>query len=60
MAAGCRGDTVSQDIRAGVGFETGDLVKEKLGGLHRKTTLHHIFLGFLNFGSFKTSPRKLT
>ena len=32
----------------------------KSWGGYRRTTLHHIFLGFLNFGSFKTSPRNLT
>ena len=26
-----------QEIRPGAGFKTGDLVKEKLGGLHGKT-----------------------
>ena len=26
-------DTVSQEIRPGAGFETGDFVEEKLGGL---------------------------
>ena len=26
-------DTVSQEIRPGAGFETGDFVAEKLGGL---------------------------
>ena len=27
-------DTVFQEIRPGAGFETGDFVKEKLGGLY--------------------------
>ena len=31
-------DTVFQEIRPGVGFETGDFVKEKLGGGYRRTT----------------------
>ena len=36
MASGCgcvAKGTVFQEIRAGVGFKTGDFVKEKLGGL---------------------------
>ena len=33
-------DTVSQEIRPVAGFETGDFVKEKLGGEgYRRTTL---------------------
>ena len=31
--------TVFQERRSGVGFETGDFVKEKLGGTYRRTTL---------------------
>ena len=30
-------DTVFQEIRPGAGFETGDFVKEKLGGYRRTT-----------------------
>ena len=31
-------DTVFQEIRPGVGFETGDFDKEMLGGLHCRAT----------------------
>ena len=31
-------DTVFQEIRPGAGFETGDFVKEKLGGDYRSAT----------------------
>ena len=31
-------DTVLREIRPGAGFETGDFIKEKLGGLYRRTT----------------------
>ena len=37
--AGVSRDTVFQEIRPGVGFKTGDFVKEKLGGGYRRTTL---------------------
>ena len=36
--AGVSRDTVFQKIRPGAGFETGDFVKETLGGLYRRTT----------------------
>ena len=31
-------DTVFQEVRRGAGFESGDFVKEKLGGLPCRTT----------------------
>ena len=37
MASGLSMDTVFQETRPGAGFETGDSVKEQLGGYGRKT-----------------------
>ena len=36
-----------QEIRPGAGLETGDVVKEKLGG-GRRTSKNHFFSGALN------------
>ena len=47
-------DTVFQEIRPGVGFETGDFVKEKLGGLPSRSTV----APFLSFSSTKSPVSK--
>ena len=50
--------TVFQDMRAGVGFKTGDFVKEKLGGLRALERLIDTYSAFLLSGlrSAKTNP----